>query len=229
MNVLNRQTNDIELVDYIEPARPQGIYNYDLFQPTYERVASMPPSYHTVDRWYISSWSEYAINLEYILIIFVCFLILIIILKLKFSNTNSRIIFTNGISSQEITYTSDYQELLSVRLGNDAGYFVTYGKPFCHILPPYWSIFNIKDWLELLEEQDYAVTIELISKDKVGLFPNNPRVILTREFIVNNYSNPIIISSLISSQIANIYEMFNINDEVDHYILIHYRLLMPTK
>jgi hypothetical protein len=49
VNTLVR-SGDIELVDYIEPST-----NYpDLLQPQqiyyYERVHSMPPSYHTVDR-----------------------------------------------------------------------------------------------------------------------------------------------------------------------------------
>ena len=66
VNVLNR-SGDIELVDYIEPTRPQEIYNYDLLQPTYERVVSMPPSYHTVDRFNVNCCLENSINLDLIL------------------------------------------------------------------------------------------------------------------------------------------------------------------
>jgi hypothetical protein len=143
------------------------------------------------------------------------FFFIIDISLFKYFESIDNIIFTKGISTNEITFTSDYQELLSVRLGNDAGYFVTYGKPYYHILTSSWIIFDIKNWIDSLTQQDYAVTIELISKDKLGLFPNNPRVILTREFMLNNYSDPILISSLISSQTENIYEMFNIENEID--------------
>lgn len=101
-------------------------------------------------------------------------------LTFRFFEKDENIILTKGISTDEITYTNDYIELLSIRLGNDAGYHVTYGKSDCHILLHYWSIFDIKNWMESLNEQDYAVTFELITKDKVGLYLNNPRVILTR-------------------------------------------------
>jgi len=84
---------DIQL-EYIEPTRPQEIYNYpDLLEPqfiTYDRL----PSYHTVDhndwlnyytqdRWYIHSCLENSINLDYIWIFSMCFLILILILKFR--------------------------------------------------------------------------------------------------------------------------------------------------
>jgi hypothetical protein len=144
----------------------------------------------------------------------------------KYFERKDNIILTKGISTNEITFTNDYQELLSVRLGNDAGYFVTYSETYYHILTSNWIIYDIKKWIESLNEQDYAVTIELISKDKAGL--NNPRVILSREFMVNRCSNPILISSLISSQTDKIYEMFNIENKVDHNIIIHYRSLMAT-
>lgn len=66
VNTLTR-SGDIELVDYIEPTRPQQIYNYpDLLGSqitTYERL----PSYHTVDRGYINCCLENAINLDFIL------------------------------------------------------------------------------------------------------------------------------------------------------------------
>jgi hypothetical protein len=77
------RSGDIELVDYIEPTRPQQIYNYpDLLEPqllTYDRV----PSYHTVDRWYIYSCLENSINLDYIWIFSLCFLILILFWKFR--------------------------------------------------------------------------------------------------------------------------------------------------
>ena len=80
-------------MDYIEPTRPQQIFNYpDLLESTHERfsnsvgygrVPSMPPSYHTVDRWNINSCLENSINLEFILIIFILCFFLILIWKLR--------------------------------------------------------------------------------------------------------------------------------------------------
>jgi hypothetical protein len=52
----------------------------------------------------------------------------------KYFERKDNIILTKGISTNEITFTNDYQELLSVRLGNDAGYFVTYSETYYHIL-----------------------------------------------------------------------------------------------
>jgi len=102
VNTLNR-SGDIELLDYIEPTQPQQIYNYpdllqpqiynypDLLQPqfqTYERLPSyhtvdVLPSYYLADRWYIYSCLENNINLDYISIFSLCFLILILILKFR--------------------------------------------------------------------------------------------------------------------------------------------------
>jgi len=232
VNTLVR-SGDLELIDYIEPTQPH--HNYpDLLVPQFPRESSTPPSYHTIDRLNINSSLEDNINLDYILFLILFFILgylfffIIKILLFKCYKNIDNIIFTKGISSNEITFTTDYQELLSVRLGNDPGYFVTHEKTYYLILPPYWIIYDIKNWIDSLRQQDYAVIIELIFKDKEGLFPNNPRVILTREFMVNNYSNPIIISSLISSQIDNFYEMLNMKNEVDPHILIHYRRLIAT-
>jgi len=85
VNTLTR-SGDIELVDYIEPTQPGQIYNYpDLFAPqfpSYNRVPSYwsgtPPTYHTVDRLNINSCLENSINLDYIWIILLCFLILML-------------------------------------------------------------------------------------------------------------------------------------------------------
>jgi hypothetical protein len=67
VNTLVR-SGDIELGDIIESST---IYQ-DLLQPPQqiyycERVHSMPPSYHTVERGYINSCLENSINLEFIL------------------------------------------------------------------------------------------------------------------------------------------------------------------
>jgi len=81
VNTLTR-TGDMELVDYIEPStnypdllQPQQIYYYD-------RVPSMPPSYHTVDRWNINSCLENAINLEFISWLILFFMLMLLIRKL---------------------------------------------------------------------------------------------------------------------------------------------------
>jgi hypothetical protein len=55
-----------------------------------------------------------------------------------------------------------------IRLANDTDYFIIYGKTYYHILSSDWTIFDIKTWLESLNDQDYAVIIELISKNTEG-------------------------------------------------------------
>ena len=222
VNTLVR-SGDIELVDYIEPTRPQGIYNYDLFQPTYERVGSMPPSYHTVDRWYISSWSESAINLDF-LIIFVCLIILIIIFKLKLSNTNSRTVFTEGISTEIITFRNDYQQLLSSKLNKgDQGFFINYGEVHKEILKHGWSEEDIKVWLESLNEQDYNVTIEILS----DISPIHPQwKMFSTEFIVNYNSNYTIIAFLINDHLLNLYKSTDIY--TNYTVIIHYAPLTKS-
>lgn len=102
-NVLVRPNRDIELTDYIEPiqensldllASPEPTYQRILNYENYERVPSFssgnPPSYHTIDRWYINSYLENNINLDFILwlILFfiLVFIIFILIRKLIISN-----------------------------------------------------------------------------------------------------------------------------------------------
>jgi hypothetical protein len=60
--------------------------------------------------------------------------------------------------------------------------------------------------------------LEYASIKPKELYTNNPRIILSNEFIVNKNSNPLIISSLISNQTDFIHNMFD--GEVDHYIFI---------
>lgn len=95
MNTLVR-SGDIELLDYIEPTRPQQIYNYpDLLESTHERFSNYvsyerapsywsgsPPSYQTVDRWNINSCLENSINLEFILWLILFFMLIVLIRKL---------------------------------------------------------------------------------------------------------------------------------------------------
>jgi len=81
------RTGDIELVDYIEPSHPQQAYTHlDLLEPQFEINLdfSRVPSYHTIDRWNINCCLENSINLDYIWIILICFLILILIWKYIF-------------------------------------------------------------------------------------------------------------------------------------------------
>jgi hypothetical protein len=68
------RARDIELIDYIEPTHPGHVYYpIDLSNPqyiNYDRVHSYysgnPPSYHTNDRFFINSYFEDSINLDYI-------------------------------------------------------------------------------------------------------------------------------------------------------------------
>jgi hypothetical protein len=91
-----------------------------------------------------------------------------------------------------------------------------------------WTLFDIIDWLKSLERQDYAVTFEVISKKPDGLFSNYPRIILSNEFMVNKNSNPVIISSLLSTELDNLYNMFNAEYNDYHYILIRYTALIAS-
>src|ERR1700751_1608641 len=149
----------IEL-DYIEPAQPHQVYNYQNLLESqnpineritnyisyYERVPSYytgqpapsyysggnPPSFSTVDRQFINCPLEDYINLDYILISFilgVLFFFLVNYCLLKFSNSNSQMIFTKGISTEVITFRNNYHEILSSKLNkDDRGFFLNYGE-----------------------------------------------------------------------------------------------------
>lgn len=102
-----------------------------------------------------------------------CLLALIIVFAIKYLifryfERQDKLVFTNGISTDVITFTRDYQEVLTSRLGNNTAYFITYEKTYYHILSFYWTIFDIKSWLESLNDADYAITIELIFKKYRG-------------------------------------------------------------
>jgi len=147
----------------------------------------------------------------------------------KYSKSENSIIFTKDISTNVITFTKDYQEILTTRLGDDTDYFITYGTQYYYFLTSDWTIFDVKSWLNSLSDQDYAITIELISNNSEEIFPSHHRVILSKEFIVNKHSNPLIISTLISNGVENIYNMFNhSNKNKNHYILIKYTILMTS-
>jgi hypothetical protein len=116
----------------------------------------------------------------------------------RFYKNKNHILYTDGISQKSITYNYNYQELLTARLGIKSPYVVIIDNKYNLILPYFWSIFDIKKWLESLNNQDFSVVIEFCLNDDLIL--ERPRIILTNEFMVNNLSDPIIISTLISTQ-----------------------------
>jgi hypothetical protein len=48
--------------------------------------------------------------------------------RVKRNNEKSRIVFTKGISSDIITFTEDYQDLLSSKITDGIGYHIVYEK-----------------------------------------------------------------------------------------------------
>lgn len=89
VNTLIR-SGDIELVDFIEPMRPQEIYNYpDLLVqqfPIYGRIPSgVPPSYRTVDGYYINSCLENSFNSDIILWLISSFILVLFIREMIIS------------------------------------------------------------------------------------------------------------------------------------------------
>jgi hypothetical protein len=138
----------------------------------------------------------------------------------RLSESKDKIIFTKGISTDAITFTKDYQEILTIQLGDRSPYLVTHENSFCKVLVSYWTVFDIKRLLESLNDQDYSVWLEYIALDAdiQDNSLNNPRIILSKEFIINKHSNALIISTLISKQVEYIHDMFG--GEVDHHITI---------
>jgi hypothetical protein len=150
-------------------------------------------------------------------------------LYFKYSKIQKDFIFTEGISTDIITWTKNYQELLTARLGLNDPYFISYGEKSIYILPKYWTVFDIKTWLESLNDKDYVLIIELILKNTEELPKNDYRIVLSSEFMVNNHSNPNLISTLISNQLEKVYNMFNSKKDDNHYVLIHVIELIPSK
>ncbi len=161
-----------------------------------------------------------------IIIFFILGLIFGSIVNYKSSESKDNTIFTKGISTDVITFTKDYQEILTVQLGEKAPYLVTHESLFCKILVHYWTISDIKKIIESLNDQDYSVLLEYVSLDIENNSLNNPKIILSKEFIINNHSNPLIISTLISKQVEYIHNMFY--GEVDHHIIIWLSPLKST-
>jgi len=58
---------------------------------------------------------------------------LIRFLIFNYSKTENGLIFTKDISTNVITFTKNYQEVLTSRLANDTSYFITYGDTYYYI------------------------------------------------------------------------------------------------
>jgi hypothetical protein len=103
-----------------------------------------PPSFNTIDRFYINSSLEDNINLDFIFIIllFLVFMIVIFYFNKSINNfstkpinnfpistkpINNFPISSKNISTQEITYMKKYQEI-------HKGKNITYGKYYSYIL-----------------------------------------------------------------------------------------------
>jgi len=75
----------------------------------------------------------------------------------------------------------------------------------------------------------YASRFTLVSKGSDDLFSNYPRIILSNEFMVNKYSDPVIISTLLSKELENLYNMVDGEYNENHYIIIQYTLLTASR
>ena len=235
MNTLNRETGDIELMDYIEPTYPgQTYYPLDLTIPQNINMGEHYENgriyyyYYTNDPIFINSSLEKTIYIEFIwCVIFIIIIILIFYLIISFYTgyNKKKIVFTKGISTDIITFTEDYQELLSRKITDGINYYITYENPEYYFLPHHWTVFNIKDWLETLNEQDYAVTFHLSSVPSEKLYYNTPEIILTNEFIVNKSSNSNLISVLLYQQLDYFYNSFQVGYYENYSIVIRYKAL----
>lgn len=156
------------------------------------------------------------------------FYLIIEYLTFKYSKIENGIIFTENISDNEITFTRDYQNILISRLGNYNDYFITYGNTLYHIISADWTIFDIKFWLDSLNKQDYAVTIGIVTKTFEGLLIDAPFSKINKEFIVNNQSNPTIISTFIVNGLESSYKELDPEIRNNHYIIIRYTSLTKS-
>lgn len=253
VNTLTRR-GDIELNDFMEPHFPEQVH-YDM---RFERISSGPTSqvsnitnYPNSDIWVDPHspdgdvLNEYWFNINsclenvnhdfihFMILLLILIMAIIIIFKYQtilrfFNNDKSKIVFTEGISSNIITYTEDYQDLLSSKITDGINYHIVYEKPDYYTLPHHWTLFNIKDWLDTLNEQDYAVTFHLCCIPSQELYYNTPDIILTNEFMVNKSSNPALISVLLYQQLDYFYNSFNVGYYENHTIVIRYKALNAT-
>lgn len=140
------------------------------------------------------------------------------------SNSNSQNVFTNGISTEVITFRNNYQEILSSKLNKgDRGFFLNYGEIQKETLKHGWGGEDIKVWLESLNDQDYNVTIEIIS-DTSPI--NSNWKMFSKEFIVNYNSENFLITFLITDQLLNLYKSIDI--DTNYTITIYYIPLTKT-
>jgi hypothetical protein len=142
----------------------------------------------------------------------------------KFSVKQTTPILTEWISSNTITFSKNYQEILTVRLGNDKGYFITSSDSQRYILSNEWVTKDIIDWLDTLSSQDYAVSIEIVSLEEVEII-NRPRIILSKEFMINYLSDPLLISTFIAHQINILSTIYKFDKNTKHILLIHFAAL----
>lgn len=191
-------------------------------------IPTNPSSWDSNTPW-IDSCLEKNINLEIILLIFIIMILIIyyFLSRVKRNNEN-KIVFTEGISTNIITFTEDYQDLLSSKITDGINYDIVYEKTEYYSLPHYWTLFNIKDWLDSLNVQDYAVTFHLSCVPSEDLYYNTPEIILTKEIMINKSSNPALISVLLYQQLDYFYNSFNIGYYENHTILIRYKALTAS-
>jgi len=144
----------------------------------------------------------------------------------KYSLYKNTHLFTKDISKNEITFVEDYQRILQNKLGENPGYFVIHAKTKYYLMKEDWSVYDIKDWLDSLNDIDYSVRIEILSKTFEGLFEKD--LIIEKEIIINNQSDPVLISTYISTCINNIYKLANKEIEDNQYICILYTELKTS-
>lgn len=156
------------------------------------------------------------------------FFIKLIIIYFFQNNEKSKIVFSKGISTNVITFTQDYQDFLSSEITDGIDYSIIYEKTAYYTLSHKWTLFDIKLWLDSLNEQDYAVTFHLTSIPSQELYYNNPITILTNDFIINKDSNSALISTLLYQQLEYFSNIFNLEYNDFHFILIRYTALKAT-
>lgn len=147
----------------------------------------------------------------------------------KFDKVKSHSIFTEDISTESITFTKNYQEILGSQLEKGTKFNITLEKLHYLHLSKDWGITDIKLWIESLENRDNIISIEVISNNYENLTANTPRIILSKEFMVNNKSDPVLISRLIVDQLIIFSNLFNIDNNDKYSILIHFSSLIVKK
>ena len=200
--------------------------------PTYLSGNSTLPSYQPIDRLNINSCLENAINLDYILWIILFFMFFFIVRYLTFrfltkdnisTKQNIKNNLTDNISTKQITYFTDYSNILHDK--QEVGmsqHFLCFGKSYHYILPGDWTIFDIKSWMNTFDNVDYIVIIEITGIDVPNFDENNPRIILSWNFVVNKNSYPVTISTHISQSIDKFNENFDPNFRESPSILISF-------